>query len=965
MEKKYIQDKDGVQVLPITHISAVRDDAGNTLDSILANDEQALLDESNRAKGAEQTLQNNINAETTRATAAEGNLNSTKANKATTLAGYGVTDAYTKSETYSKTELNNLITTPNQEYETYTATDQTTAVTDVLPATGEADTVYRVGNWDGTQYDVTCYTEYAWNGSAYVQLNIKEYGIDDEPTVNSNNLVKSGGVYESLKDFEDFEDAIIGKYNEVDINGADFTVGFLNNNGIIGPQTSWNVSDYIDIQNIDDVSQIEYYAVQNFNVGGGIGFYNLNKEFISGIFGSGDDSSTNSWATITKEQIPANTAYIVTCIYGTAEPSTVYIKIKNGNYSPGRLEETENKVQEIDDELGIKTLAISEIETYDVIGVSYMDGTTDINPNFRRLGKTEIGISKANLIEFKVFGDWANDSGYGGVQFFDENKNFISTIKYLHPGIWTASSENVPINEIPDNAVYFDVCCEKVYAEDAANQPLITIKYFKRVGGMAGDIKELQENCSNIEEEVDSIKNSTPTDTAIILPKKLFVKKNQLANIYFNQFVQSGLYDANYTVSQFIRDGVGGADISKSFMPAYQRQFCGTPSAKKEYPATYYLRRFNKLIDSWTGSIISTDVPSSAKSVKILNVGDSITDLGHYQRRLVELLYSDNITTEWIGTMDHMEYEHGTVNLEVLSGGNMSFITEDCGNAKILSVAGIITPPVTGYPGTSYLDENGNSWVVRGYKLSKQGDNTYSGLLKIGVFHSDPNYGDGTQGGSENNTAFPSSGTITKINSLPGDETITYTAVTEARFNPFWNPTSDELDFDYYFDFWQFDKPDIFLMQWAYNEVGEFDELNSITINTAVARAKTIIDKFHSQVPNAKIIFGFDPYGREIPPSYSSSNNDGKKYSVLNFEKRIIEEFDNETYSDFVIIVPTSALMDNYNGYGSIEEVSINPIYPNAKVVRQVDGYDGVHPPYNFGHQEIALAYEAAILDIV
>lgn len=53
MEKKYIQDKEGVQVLPITHISAVRDDGGNTLDSILANDEQALLDESNRAKGAE------------------------------------------------------------------------------------------------------------------------------------------------------------------------------------------------------------------------------------------------------------------------------------------------------------------------------------------------------------------------------------------------------------------------------------------------------------------------------------------------------------------------------------------------------------------------------------------------------------------------------------------------------------------------------------------------------------------------------------------------------------------------------------------------------------------------------------------------------------------------------------------------------------------------------------------------
>lgn len=80
---------------------------------------------------------------------------------------------YLKSETYSKPELNNMITTPNQEYVTVTATDQTTAATDVLPATGAADKVYRVGNWDGTQYDETCYSEYAWNGSAYVHLSTK------------------------------------------------------------------------------------------------------------------------------------------------------------------------------------------------------------------------------------------------------------------------------------------------------------------------------------------------------------------------------------------------------------------------------------------------------------------------------------------------------------------------------------------------------------------------------------------------------------------------------------------------------------------------------------------------------------------------------------------------------------------------------------------------------------------------
>ena len=178
-------------------------------------------------------------------------------------------DRYTKSQTYNKTELNSMITTPNQEYVSVTATDQTTAATDVLPATGSADTTYRVGNWDGSQFDASVYSEYAWDGSQYVHLSTKTQvgevfdisayhatggtlatyadlaaaldsnngggvpqslqkggmsvkfvhtsdnkyvkyrlmsdtfnttpvnweGVDDEPTANSNNFVKSGGIF--------------------------------------------------------------------------------------------------------------------------------------------------------------------------------------------------------------------------------------------------------------------------------------------------------------------------------------------------------------------------------------------------------------------------------------------------------------------------------------------------------------------------------------------------------------------------------------------------------------------------------------------------------------------------------------------------------------------------------------------------------------------------------------------------
>ena len=85
----------------------------------------------------------------------------------------------------------------SQNYKTYTATDQTTAETDVLPAEGSEDTIYRLGNWDGTQYDVTCYSEYSWNGSAYVHICTKSQ-IDEVFDISAYHA--SGGTLAEYAD---------------------------------------------------------------------------------------------------------------------------------------------------------------------------------------------------------------------------------------------------------------------------------------------------------------------------------------------------------------------------------------------------------------------------------------------------------------------------------------------------------------------------------------------------------------------------------------------------------------------------------------------------------------------------------------------------------------------------------------------------------------------------------------------
>lgn len=65
----------------------------------------------------------------------------------------------------------------DENFVTYIATSSTTTVESLLPATGSAGIVYRIANWNGTQYDSTTFSEYAWDISQYKLLNVKNYNL--------------------------------------------------------------------------------------------------------------------------------------------------------------------------------------------------------------------------------------------------------------------------------------------------------------------------------------------------------------------------------------------------------------------------------------------------------------------------------------------------------------------------------------------------------------------------------------------------------------------------------------------------------------------------------------------------------------------------------------------------------------------------------------------------------------------
>lgn len=78
--------------------------------------------------------------------------------------------------------------------------------TDWPLASGEPKTIYRVTNWDGTQV-AEAYTDYMYYDGQWFLMATYSNGVDEVPTEDSGNLVKSGGVYSAIKEIGYFEES--------------------------------------------------------------------------------------------------------------------------------------------------------------------------------------------------------------------------------------------------------------------------------------------------------------------------------------------------------------------------------------------------------------------------------------------------------------------------------------------------------------------------------------------------------------------------------------------------------------------------------------------------------------------------------------------------------------------------------------------------------------------------------------
>lgn len=727
---------------------------------------------------------------------------------------------------------------------------------------------------------------------------------------------------------------------------------YIDASGNLKTNSTLSLSHYIKVN-----PNTSYY-IQNTNTGGASNVW-FDKEFnaIKEAAKSGVTTSPSNAAYI---RLSISTAVIDNAMFfegGTATPYESYTE----NYdNEQRLAKQEKEINTLQSQMP-KVVVGKNLFDPDKADIGFLRQNGTVANNTTYVTSDYIAVEGGKMIT-------AHPLALGPIYLsqYDSDKTFITSTQQIKQTLTITLGSNTAYVRATFLASNYKTEGQIEYGSTATEYK--PFHYIISEESLPEDIGN-----GTTQDEVKQIINEEVFPAKLILPKKLYFMVGRRNNLYFKQAIKCPNYENfDFMVSN-----------ASSGLKVFDRQLSGIPTLESSTNNKLTLRKFGKLLQELQVTFNTVIAPSSAKTVKILNTGDSISDLGGWQAALKELLEADNVTVKYIGTMINRAKTTGSSYAEdiwgeVQSGGNMSFITEPEGAAKILTVSGITELPVTGYPGTSYLDGNNISWVVRGFRLTVGDDGRYSGKLKLGKFSSDPNYGDGTKDDTSGTGNFPSSGTITKTksangNTLAGDATITYTSVDDARYNPFWNPSTDELDFKYYFDYWGFDAPDIFITQWGYNEVKSYEDVNSESVQTAKLRAKRIIDKFHSQYPNTKIVFGLEIYGREAVTysgGYNNSSN-GKKYSVLSFAEEIISLFEGNDdtgnpYSDYVTLVPLYAMFDHIYGYGALTEISLCDLYSNAKTTVGKNEYDGIHPTYSDGGlRELGRAYEPAVLSLI
>ena len=470
--------------------------------------------------------------------------------------------------------------------------------------------------------------------------------------------------------------------------------------------------------------------------------------------------------------------------------------------------------------------------------------------------------------------------------------------------------------------------------------------------------RSLEERLVDLEKNQGSL--AKKEECSVYLPAKIYLAEGITIELYNRQVA----YCQNFHNFEF--------DWECSVAKIYDGKvsFTGTSSNAGGHELTLTVKDCNgNIVDTKTANVIIKPRGSNASfntssKKKILCLNDSYGTRAEWyveMRRLFRELSNsdDNEVVEFVGTQK-------TANNDCHEGYNGyrmdQFCTQGYASNIDIVVQGVITPPADGAEKPRYSAQiyrpDGTLYGTNIYEvevlendLSKDTDGTYKGKIRLNVVS-----------GTSFQAFLPDSGTLTKVNSETGDETLQYSSWDSASRNPFY--INGKLDFNSYCK----DNgvyPDIITLSMGTN--GCFNMLNLeypegyVGTDYTPLYIKYFIDALRATEYDASvgidwntipIVIGHKPHtgdfirDREIRLRY---------YSIAVNTEKLLEGYDN------IYFVPFNLEVDSEHDFTTgITE----PVNPRQEAITMVVNNQDVHPQLP-GYYQMSDGYVSCIYDVL
>ncbi|MFT3754284.1 MAG: hypothetical protein QM800_15890 [Paludibacter sp.] len=362
---------------------------------------------------------------------------------------------------------------------------------------------------------------------------------------------------------------------------------------------------------------------------------------------------------------------------------------------------------------------------------------------------------------------------------------------------------------------------------------------------------------------------------SVVLPQTINIASGVNCQLYYGN-----LHNNRFRISNSLKFSGLGADGEKSwsYLP---------PDADNNVAITIQNVLANETVNR---NIRVVNSKNKTGNLTVLTVGDSFTEIGVYQDVFLNKLGVSGYNVNSIG---RKYTASGNNRNENISGSSIHDFSINKRAVKFV-VKGVMTLPKGYWP---VYSDGTNRWSVYYTNVNSNGDGYMEARLFSGSY----------------DAKLSNGGVLTFANVMgSGQQTINFTSCEDWSLNPFWNLTTNQLDFINYITVNGFQEPNVLVLQFLLNDINQYS--TDLDINVMIDNVKNFAEKFHTQFPNAIIVYSLEPIG-SLYWEKNGINYDLAYYNRFNMIRKFLAAFEGNPNYSYLHIAPGYAWVDREAGY--------------------------------------------------